>query len=82
MVSLFISPSTADTNSCGCKSTDMPTWLIVVLSVVGLAFAVFVFTLWHNGWREENEPDPGPDPTKMPIKGDIERADKQKRMRA
>ena len=82
MVSLFISPSTADTNLCGCKLIDMPTWLIILLSVAGLAFAFFVIRGLHRGWREENEPDPGPDPTKMPIKDDIERADKQKRMRA
>lgn len=54
----------------------------IIFGIIAVALIVWSIFGGNKGWREENEPDPGPDPTKMPIKDDMERTDKQKRMRA
>lgn len=45
-----------------------------------IAVGLIVWALWNGtkGWQAENEPDP----TKMPTKDDMERADKAKKGRA
>jgi len=49
----------------------------IIFTVVAVGVIIWSFANWVKDWQEENEADP----TKMPTKDDMERADKAKKSR-